>query len=1094
MNLPRYAVQNPVVIGVIAVAMLAAGLFAIATTPSRLQPYVESPAIGIEIAFPGMSAEDMATFFAEPIEKQVEVVKGVQDIRSTSQEGHTEIALVFPYGTDMKRALTETESLVNSFLNSIPQDRANATIPWVVHIDQNNIPILDFAVSRPGWDPVRLREFASNTLHDRFQQVPGVQSVIVWGGKRRQVQIVVDRTKVAAYGLSILDVKQRIDQFMVSRAAGRTTNPHGDWLVRINDAATERRLPELERVPVGMTHNSVVYLRDVATVKDTYAEERSAYHYDGHAAILVSIVQVPDAATPAVVTGAEQLARQLETAYPGLHLAVAFNQNDYISLIIHNAARELVLALLITSLVVLLFLRDLRSTFIVFVTLPTSVLFGLFLFRPWGITINTPSIVGFIFVLGRLVDDSVILLDVVHRRLKRGESPRDAAVNGAGEVMTALIATSLSFWAALLPLSFLGGSMGAMFADMNIPMVMANIGSTFLALTLNPLMAAHLFKHVADERASTGQRVVDWITAPVDRGMAWLERVYRRTLELSIEYRLVALALAVVSVFVAAAILRVLPEEMVPGEDTGISIGQVAAPPGTPFPKFERMVSRVEQIVQRQRDTNGTPVVEKVSTLLGQEPQESTYFTGYGLPDWVTATLKITYTPSDTRRLTIWQLQDRIVAQVRQQVPGVRYLWFKEMGATPVATARSDVEVSVLGPRLAGTYALGQRLLQVAYQVPGPTMIYPNMTMTEPQLRIVVDQTRAAELGLPPLAIAQQAYYALQGGFTGQFFQPAEAWRQSRILIRYAGTQRIGPQDIGQVMLTLPGGRQIPLKSVARVEWTRGADYIVRKNQQYDYTVFAEYNHALGLQQTVQNLVMNAMQQLAPLPQGYTVAPSGVMPEMMDSMARLNQGLLGAVGLIFLYLVFQYRSVAMSLVMMTAIPLEAVGAMIFLYARHLAYSTLVLWGLEVLVGIVLSNGILLIDRAVKNEQAGMTPREAILEAGPTRLRPILMTALATMAAWVPFMFWPPTGMQKFKPIATGMVGGMVGNIFMTLVIIPALYILTHELVAFFRSVYLEGAPAAAPPERGRTAPAHPRLPAPGVAGGSGGHGRGEGEA
>jgi HAE1 family hydrophobic/amphiphilic exporter-1 len=1059
MNLPRWAVENPFLSAMIAVAMIAVGLYALATTPVELQPYLESPVVGIEISYPGMSAEDMARFFAEPIEKHVEIVKGVQDIRSTSQEGHTEIAMTFPYGTDMKRAIAETESLVNSFLNEIPQNLANATIPWVVHIDQSNMPIIDFALSHPGWDQVRLREFADNTLHDKFQSVPGVQSVIIFGGQRRQIQVIVDRDKLAAYGLSILDVQKHIDMFSLSQGAGTIRGPEGTFLVHLDDAITHRNLYDLESLPVGMTSQGVVYLRDVATVKDTTATVTSDYHFNGKPYILVSIVKTPEAAAPAVIAGVRELAHEFEANYPGLRMQVAYDQNDFISTIVRNAGREIVLGLLVTNLVVLLFLRDLRSTVIVFVTLPLSILFGLFLFRPAGLTINTPTLMGFTFVIGRLVDDSVILLDVIHRHLKRGKTPKEAAIDGASEVMTALISTSLSFWAALLPLNFLGGALGTGFRGMTMPMILANIGSTWLALTLNPMMAAYLFKPEADTRTGFTQRIVDWVTAPVQWFLTRLERAYHKALHLSIDYRFVAVTVGIVSVLIAGEIYKDLPQEMMPQQDTGIGVGGMAAWPGTPFSQFDRMVTHVEQIILRQRDTDGKPVVEKVSTTIGQEPVQSTYFTGYGMPTDMMANFKISFVDKDHRHLTIWQIENRIVAEARAQVPGIRYIWLKEFGATPVATARAEIQANLNGPSLEGVAALGRRFLDIVQQVPGPTMVYPSMCMCVPQLHLAINRERAAELHIPPAAIAAQAYYALQGGMTMQFFHPEHAWRQSRILIRYRESQRATPDDLGQTMIALPGGGQVPLKYLARVEWTNGPDYVVRDNQEYQYTVFAGYG-SLGLKQTMQNMVMAGRMQLTPLPKGYTITPTGLMPQMLDALARLNIGLKVSLVIIFLYLLLQYRSLAMSIVMMTAIPLEAFGAMVFLEARHLKYSPPVLWGLTVLTGIVLSNAILLIDKAMKNEAEGMTPREAILHAGPTRLRPILMTALATMAAWIPFMYWPPTGADRFVPIATAMVGGLFTNIFMTLLIVPAVYIIVHDALALLRRVYLSGAPVA----------------------------------
>ncbi len=1063
-NLPRFAVEHPMVMIPIFLALIGGGYIAYTNLPQELQPYVESPTVGVIIRFPGVSAEDMEAYFARPIEQKVSVLDDIQFIRSTSQEGRAEVDIGFSYGSDMNKNKVSVQTLLSNMLNELPLDKDNTTNPWVVHVDAQNVPILDLSVSRPGWNDIRLREFIENTIRDAFEKLPGVQSAIPYGGKRRQIQVVVDRDRLGAYGLSILKVKQAIDTTYLNRASGRLTNAREEFLVRVMQRYDDPT--KLLDIPVGSRDDRMIYLRDVAKVVDTYAEMRSAYHFNGKASILLTIVKQPEAGDPAVIQPALELAREFEREYPGLKFETAYNREDFIDVIRTNGWRQLWLAFVLTSLVLLVFLQTITPTIIVLVTLPAAIFSAFLLWGPFGQTINTPTQMALVFVLGRLVDDSVVLMDVISRHLKRGKTPKDAAIEGTQEVMFATIATSITFWVVLTPNLFLGGSFGAGFRGMTLPMIFANIFSTFFTLTLNPMIAAYFFKPYQEMLLAPSDRALRWLFRPVTWLLEGLEWLYSKITGWSLDHRLVILGLAAAMMYIAWQMWPMLGSEGMPLQDTGQAVGEVEAWPGTTFAETERITAEVEKILLKH------PEVLLVSTQIGQEPVFGTFFSGFGVRTVNKAFFKITLTEKDARLcqfyekwldpLTggcskktgrdIWEIMDGIHAEVMHTIPGIRSLWLMEMGATPVNTARAPVEALFKGDDLETLAGFGDKALEIADRTPGLVQSFTNWSMTMPQYQLDIDLTRTKELGLTTKDIQLQAFYALQGGMTSEFFKPAEGFRHSRLLIRYREDQRVHPEDLEQILITTPGGQQVPLKTVARITKRLGTDLVYKEDLKYALSVMGQYR-GVGLKTATAGLVMGNRMSIN-LPKGYTVAPKGMMLDMLDNIQRLDKGRNVAFFLLFILLLLQTTSMVNTIsIIAGTVPLMMLGAYSFLLMRGMNWSPPVMWGQTIAIAIVISVGIYLVDKIVQNRQAGMSRREAIIDAGVTRLRPVLMTTLTTAMAFVPPMFAPPTGMDRFSPIATGLIGGLVAATIPSLLVVPVLYSLLDDIKEFLAGVY-----------------------------------------
>ncbi len=899
--LPKFAVEHPFLMIPIFILLIAGGIIVYHQLYLELQPYLENPTVGVIINYPGVSAEDMEAYFARPIEQKMGVLNGVRFIRSTSQEGRTEVVIGFPYGSDLNQHKIEVQTLLTNMLNELPIDKDNTTNPWVVHVANDNVPVLDLRVWRDGYDDIRLREFVDNNIRDQLQTLPGVQSVVPYGGLRRLILVEVDRDKLAGYGLGLMDVKTALEQQDISRAAGRVKSPEHDILVRADQRFTDPA--KLMDIPIGTFKKRTVYLRDVAQVKDTHAEVTSAYHYNGKPGVLITLVKQPEAGDEEPIQAVLARMDEFVKEYPGFHYEIAYNRLDFLERIIRNAWREMFLAFVIVGFVVLAFLNQIRPAFIVLVTLPASVSAGFMLWWPFGFTVNTPTLMALTFVLGRLVDDSVVMMEVIDRHLRMGKSAKQAAIDGAQEIANAVVAVGLSSWVALAPALFLGGSMGTGFRGMTAPMIFANAFSTFFTLTLDPMLRAYILKPAAGRSLTDYiDRVIAFVFSPA----VWLwkkaEWLHLAGLHFSMHHRVATLALGAASLWAGWQIWPTLGWEGMPLQDTGQAVGEVEAWPGTSFRETERIVYKVEEELLKN------PEIIKVSTQIGVEPAFGTYFSGYGVRTINRAFFKITLTNTDERTCqfynrwadlvpglkyifepcskrsgrNIWQILDSTQARILSTVPGIRAVWFMEMGATPFNTARAPVEAIIKGDDLEHLAKIGDQALEVAKRTPGIYQPFTAWTLTMPQYHLNIDRARAHELGLTVPQIAMQAYYALNGGMTGQFFKPKEGYRHQRLLIRYRPDQRMTKEDLEQVKLQTPAGVQVPLKEVATVEEKPGTDTVYKERLQYAMSILAQYRE-VGLKMATAGIVMG-IKTTVPLPKGYTVEPKGVMLEMLDNI------------------------------------------------------------------------------------------------------------------------------------------------------------------------------------------------------------------
>jgi HAE1 family hydrophobic/amphiphilic exporter-1 len=1043
-NISQWSIDHPyiVIAFYLGVAVLAV-LVIFFQMPRRMMPYVESPMVAVVSMMPGLSAEEMETYFSKPIEERMVDLKNVHFVRSTSQEGFSIVTVEFWYGTDMKKALFDVQSLMNVVQADLPMTGANLKPSWVLPIDPLNIPVLSIAVTGEGYDPISLRSLVENELVNRLKVVKDVQSVVPFGGRRLQLQVVADRERLAAYKMSLLDLKNMLDMQNQSRPAGTLTFGDREILVRTDYRA--RSAEEVAAYPIGSMDGRTVYLRDVAQVLDGAREQRSLYRFNGKEAVELSIIQQPEASSVRVIEGVRAKLAELEVEFPGLNFEVAYDNSTFVDVLMGNMAEELVIAVLLTGLVVLLFLGTVRGTLISMVTIPVSIGMALLAMVPLGMTLNSSTLIGLLLSIGRLVDDSIIDIHSIERHLRMGKSPRQAAIDGITEVRLAVLAITFMLCLALLPLAFSGGIVQAMFEGIVWAIILALLASALVSFTLTALLAAFLFRpHDANPARARG-RLARWVLDPVQHGLERLEARYRASLAWSLANRFAVLAGALAIILAGVALYPRIGSEMMPLADVSQAFAQLETAPGTSFARTAEIAAEVERLLLAQ------PEIVKVSAEVGFEPG-GTYFTGYSMGAVNSALMMLTLVDSAKRTRDIWQVMDHVRDEALRTVPGIRRLSIKEMGADVMASSAAPIQVAFYGPDLARLHEIGEQARRLAEGIPGLYQVSTSWGLTLPQLHVLVDRARAQEIGLTPAEVTDQAYYALKGGLTTEFYR-LDNKRQFTVLLRYREDQRRARPDLEQVKIVGKKGEVVPLASVARVEERPGATVVERDNFRRVVSVLGYYRKGGPPSMDLSMDLLMAAHASIDFPPGYGAELRGDMTQMEDSFRRLLRGLYLAVIFMFLLLVAQFRSLIEPFNMIFSLSLVATGVMGGLLLAGQTFSTVSILAVVILTGMMMTVAVLMVDLVLRLRADGLPRDEAILTAGPIRLRPILMTSLISIVVLIPVAFFPRTGIDAYAPLATVVIGGLTVGTVLALYVVPVVHTYTDDLTRLMGALF-----------------------------------------
>ena len=1014
------------------------GVISLTRLPVDLLPDVSYPSITVRVGYQGVGPIEIEELIVRPLEQAVAAVPGVEQINATASEGNGTVRLNFAWGTDLNEAADEVRTRVDRVRGRLPED---AEPPTIFKFDANSMPIMSIGVEGD-YDPVTLREIATNDLASRIERTPGVASVTVSGGLQRQIRVDLSREKITALNLSV-------DRVIATLRAENQNVPlgevdEGDITYLLRSSGQFENLDDIRNLVVQTSGGVPVYLRDIAQVVDGTEDFRSFTRINGKEGVRMRVTKQSGKNTVAIADAVRAEVDRINTSVQGMRLSVLDDQSIFIHRSIDSVKEHAIVGSVLVILIIFLFLRDLRSTFIICLSIPISVIgtFALLYFA--GYTLNTMTFGGLALGIGMIVDASIVVLENTYRHMELGKSRLQASIDGSEEVWSAILASTLTHIAVFVPLLFLSGVSSILFKQLAIVVMFSLLMSLFVAVTIVPVLCARLLR--LPEEAHSRKGLTGRLFESSERALNALDERYKRALHTALHHRPTVLGASAGMVVLAMLILPTLNFELMPQADEGQVTVDIELPVGTRIELTRDVVQRVEQMIH------------------AAVPEQTMIISSAGGGGWWgggsnRANLEVQLVPSTERERSSEQiatdlrrvLTDLPGAVVRTRASGGNSQMNRILGG--VADARLSLEIR--GHDIADQRRLIQQARALMENTEGVTDVRLGREAGRPELAVRVDRPKAALLGLSVSGVAETIRTNV-AGTQAAFFR--ERGYEYPIVVRLREEDRSEIRDIGDVLVTTASGQVTPARSVLSIASQDGPQQIERKNQQRIARVNAEVEIALS------DAVKRVEAKLPSLdiPPDFSVGFGSEVEEQARAFQQLQAMLILAVLLVYGVMASQYESFRDPFIIMFSVPVAAIGVVLALKLTGTSFSLQAYIGVIMLAGIVVSNAILLVDYTnILRRRDGMPLRDAVETAGRTRLRPILMTSFATMLGLVPMALGFGEGGELQAPLARVVIGGLLASTLVTLVLVPTVYTLFEEGLAGLRHRAPEPTPASA---------------------------------
>lgn len=1021
MNIPAFSVKRPVLTTMLTLIVVTLGLASVLQLRIDLLPAIEMPTLTISTDYQGASPEVMERLVSEVVESIASTVPGVEELTSTSIEGNSRVRMTFMWGTDIDAAATDVRARLESEIDELPDE---VTRPQIRKFDVNSFPIMILGIAS-ALDPVEVTTLLEEQVSHRFSRIPGVAQLDVWGGFNREVRVELDAAKVRALGLPLGDVLQALRDANLDRPAG--TIEEGLYEVTLRAPAEFGSLEDIENTVVAIRDGAAITIGQIAQVRDTYERLTRIVRVNGRLGLRLAIRKQADANTVEVANAVLAEIERVNRDFPQIEVVPVINQGNFIERSIQNVARSVLYGGGLAVLVLLFFLRNIRSTVVIALAIPISVVATFTLIYGGGFTLNLMTLGGLALGVGMMVDSSIVVLENIFRRKQEeGEGPAMAAVNGTAEVGPAIVASTITTLVIFLPVLFVRGVSGVLFAELAYVIAFSLIAALVVSLSLVPMLASKILRPL-DRPGHASPTAIDRVRALSDRGFAGLERAYQRILGVAMRARLATMLGAFAQLAASLAMLPLLGREFMPPSDEG----EVRV-------SGEMEVGTRLDIVDAQTRLLEAIVVEAV-------PEKVAWVTSMGASGWnpgggATGDIRISLVPAAQRDRSNAQVAADLRQRLEGQVPGMTVRTRAPQGQfllERILGGDQGLTVEVRGYDLGTLNLLAERAMEAMALVPGVVNIDSNATVGAPQQQLRIDRAKAADLGVSVRDIAMAIETAIAGSRAGEYRPQGYSYR---ILVQLADAQRLSVEQVLDMTVRSASGEAVALRNLVVADQGRGPTVIERKDQQRLLRVTADVvGRDMG---SVAADVEAALDQIA-RPAGYDFVLAGNVQEQRESARQLGIALVLALALVYMVLASQYESLRDPIIVMLAVPLAVIGVVVMLVGTGTTLNVQSSIGCIMLGGIVVNNSILLVDQAGRLRKGGMPTRAAAMEAGRRRLRPILMTSMTTILGLTPLALGIGEGADAQAPLARAVIGGLLSSMLTTLVVVPAAYTLMH---------------------------------------------------
>ncbi|MES1985105.1 MAG: efflux RND transporter permease subunit [Pseudomonadota bacterium] len=1005
MQLSDISVRRPVFAAVVAVLLCIVGVVGYFSLSVREYPDTDPPVVSVQTAYTGAAASVIETRITQVIEDAIAGVQGIQTITSDSRDGQSNINIEFDPTRDIDSAANDVRDRVGSVTEDLPED---IIAPEIRKVDADARPVLIFLFSRPGWSQVQISDYVDRNIVDRFSAINGVARITIFGEARPSTRIWLNPERLTAFGLTPADVETALRTQNVELPAGRIESKDQNLTLRVDRPfATPAQFAGLI---VGRGANGYqVTLGDVARIEMSAENPYSSFHANGATGLGVGLVRQSGANTLEVAERAKAVAEEMRaTLPPGMTFTVGLDESQFISRAIENVYHTLAEAAALVILVIFLFLGSIRATIIPAVTVPICLLATCATMWLLGLSINLLTLLAFVLAIGLVVDDAIVVLENVYHRIEQGEDPLVAAFVGTRQVGFAIISTTLVVCAVFVPVMFLAGQTGLLFRELAITMIAAIAFSGFISLSLAPMMCSKLLKH------SKRGRLATW----VDARFQWIETRYSRLVDSVIRKPLVATLLVVGFLCASGGLFLTLSTELAPAEDTGVVETNVSAAEGTGFDKMVGYMGTLEKQLLPLRD-EGT-----VATVLVRAPG------GFGQSDDFNGGVANIYLrPWEQRSVTTAELANRVTKILAEQ-PGIRGNAQPRSG---LSRGRGQpVNLVLAGSTYEGLVAARNRIVAAAASYPGIVNIDSDYKETKPQMRIVVDTRRAGDLGVSVNDVSQALQTMLGSRRVSTYVDRGEEYR---VIVQADRDGRSNTADLSRVNVRARDGTLVPLSSLVTTNQVAGARQLNRYNKLRAITLTGGIAPGYSLGDALSFLETQAMQS----PEVVAIGYRGESQSLRETGSSIWLVFALTIVLVFLLLAAQFESFIHPAVIIATVPLAVAGGIIGLALTGGSINLYSQIGIVMLVGLAAKNGILIVEFANQLRDEGLSVADAIRQAATRRLRPILMTSIATVMGAVPLVLASGAGAGARGSIGVVIVFGVSFATAITLFLIPLLY-------------------------------------------------------
>jgi len=1009
----KFSLKRQVTTSMIFLIAIGFGLFALSQLKLDFFPDIQFPFAGVITSYSGAGPEDIENLISRPLEETLARVKNVKRVSSQSYKGASIVTVEFNYGTDMKKAEQDMRTAIDLVRDFLPNE---ASAPLVFVFDPSMTPIMFINLSSEYLGSAELRKLAEQKIEPLLERVDGVAAVQTQGGLKRQINIHLNPILMAQYGLSADKIAQAISFGGGLLPGGTIETNVSTYNLRI--FSEYRSLEQIENTIVAQSGGQPIYVKDIATVEDGFKELSTEVRANYGQGILLTITKQSDANTVITCRKVKEVLPKIQDVLPeGTKFNIIFDQSDFILRSIGNLQSTALFSFILSFLVIYIFLRNLRSSLIMAISMPISIIVTFASLYAANLTLNIISMAGLALAVGMLVDNSIVALENIYRYRELGYNPIEAADKGVSEIGMAISASTLTTVAVFIPVLFVPNITGQLFKDMVLTISFSLVVSLFVALMLTPLLAANLLKLDSKSKLKAIKKFKDSIEIILVKS----NNIYRNLLAKALTKKKLILSSTFILFIISLAVGSTLGGNFLPKSDRGFIQLVAEAPVNANIETFRKYALTLEEIIKNTIDKD---LIETISITYGSREG----FQAFNRSSNTIETF-IKLKPVEQRTISSLELQDKLRKEL-DKIAGLKY-YFQEGGFT--GGSQYAIEVKIIGYDYKTAINIAREIKDKLEKTQGFVDITTNVKETAPELQIKLKKDILNSYGISPFQLANLISTSIQGKTIARYIEEGDEYD---VFIQFSKEHRNKKEAIIQMPIPLFNGDVITLNSVADIVEEESTPNIFRENQSRFVSVGCNLS---GIDLSTAKSKVEKIIKETSIPGDFQIIIGGNAEDQQDAFFYLGLAFLAAIVLVYMIMASQFESLVNPFIIMFSVPLSIIGVIFILKITGFTLDVMALVGIVMLVGIAVNNGIVLVDYTNQLREQGKELVEAIIEAGTTRFRPVLMTALTTILGMVPLALNIGSGAETWKPLATAVIGGLSFATVLTLFIIPILY-------------------------------------------------------